>query len=123
MSGPWFRICTDLLNDPIAQRMHPEDFKAAFYAAVREGTGPLTAFVRPCHGRPPAHEWAEMRAAVFARDGYACTYCGAHGGRLECDHVIPVSRGGPSVMSNLTTACFACNRSKRHKTPQEWRAN
>lgn len=74
--------------------------------------------------RPNAADWAEIRMAVFARDNFTCTYCGDRGGRLECDHVHPVSRGGSNEMDNLTTACFPCNRSKRDKTMHEWkRAN
>lgn len=70
--------------------------------------------------RPPAHEWRGLRSTVFARDDYTCQYCGARGGQLECDHVVPVSRGGSHALANLATACKPCNRSKRAKTPDEW---
>lgn len=69
--------------------------------------------------RPPAHKWRVIRERIFARDDYTCRYCDARGGRLECDHVMPVSRGGPHDDDNLTTACFYCNRSKRNKTVSE----
>lgn len=54
---------------------------------------------------------ATLRAAVFARDGAACVYCGARGRRvaLTLDHVLPHSRGGPDDGSNLVTACEDCN--------------
>lgn len=71
-------------------------------------------------GRPMAHEWRVLRAEVFGRDDFTCQYCGVRGGKLECDHVVPVSKGGPSVLDNLATACFSCNRSKRSKTIAEW---
>lgn len=64
--------------------------------------------------------WAEIRNKVYARDDYTCAYCGERGGRLECDHVIPVSRGGSNELTNLVTACFSCNRSKHNRTPEEW---
>jgi hypothetical protein len=70
--------------------------------------------------RMPADLWRVVRALVFQRDDYTCRYCGERGGRLECDHILPVSRGGTDDLQNLTTACFACNRSKRAKTPEEW---
>lgn len=66
-------------------------------------------------------EWALLRAVVFERDDYTCRYCGERGGRLECDHVVPVSRGGTNEMDNLVTACLPCNRSKRDKLLSEWR--
>ena len=65
-------------------------------------------------------EWAAMRKAVFERDGYRCNYCGMVGVRLEADHVIPVSRGGATVESNLVTSCKPCNRAKGVKSVTEW---
>jgi hypothetical protein len=65
-------------------------------------------------------EWAAIRSAIFARDDFTCRYCGARGGRLECDHVIPVSKGGASTPDNLVTACFDCNRSKGAKRLHQW---
>lgn len=57
---------------------------------------------------------AAIRIRVLKRDRFRCTYCGASGNdhELEIDHIIPVARGGSHHISNLTTACFACNRSK-----------
>lgn len=62
----------------------------------------------------------EVRAAVLARDGHACRYCG-RGGRLAIDHVIPFSRGGTSDASNLVAACKSCNSRKKDRTPAEAR--
>lgn len=71
-------------------------------------------------GRPARHEWTRLRAFVFERDDYTCQYCGDRAGRLECDHIVPVSRGGHSGIENLVTACFVCNRAKRNKLVSEW---
>lgn len=73
-------------------------------------------------GRLPQSEWLALRREIFERDNFTCTYCGAQGRPLECDHVLPVSRGGTNDRSNLTTACAPCNRSKKDKTVEEWRA-
>lgn len=64
--------------------------------------------------------WAEIRFRVFQRDGFTCQYCGAVGVRLECDHVIPWTAGGPTSEQNLKTACVPCNRSKGAKPLREW---
>ena len=55
-----------------------------------------------------------MRFAVLKRDGFACTYCGAHGEgvQLHVDHVLPEARGGETKMGNLRTACRDCNLGK-----------
>jgi len=48
------------------------------------------------------------------RDRFRCTYCGVPGtdAELEIDHVVPVASGGSNHVSNLTTACRACNQRK-----------
>lgn len=66
--------------------------------------------------------WVRLRNAVLERDGYCCVYCGRSDEPLECDHIIPISRGGTDDTANLATACLPCNRQKKDKTPEEWRA-
>lgn len=67
-------------------------------------------------------EWREIRLRIFARDDWTCQYCGDRGGKLECDHKIPVSRGGTDDEANLVTACKSCNRKKWNQTIEEWLA-
>jgi len=65
-------------------------------------------------------KWMVIREQVFKEDGYECQYCGAKSFPLECDHIIPKSRGGTYMYENLITACINCNRSKSSKTLSEW---
>src|SRR5262249_53364530 len=58
------------------------------------------------------------RRAVFARDNYACQYCGS-GVRLTMDHVVPRSRGGLSSWENVVTSCAPCNHRKGDRLPDE----
>jgi 5-methylcytosine-specific restriction endonuclease McrA len=39
---------------------------------------------------------------------------------LTMDHLIPLSRGGKSVRSNIVTACKTCNNKKKYSLPFEW---
>lgn len=64
--------------------------------------------------------WRKLRSFVFERDNYTCQYCGVRGGDLECDHVVPFSRGGSNESNNLATACRGCNIRKGDRTPEEW---
>lgn len=75
-------------------------------------------FSRHCT-RLPWSEWAVIRLGVFQRDNFTCRYCGAHGVALDCDHVMPLSRGGTNDRANLVTACRSCNQQKSDKTPDE----
>ena len=60
---------------------------------------------------------------LFERDGHTCQYCGNSSSprHLTRDHVIPRSRGGKDVWTNVVASCFVCNSvRKRDKTPREW---
>lgn len=64
--------------------------------------------------------WGEFMH-VARRFGYRCAYCGEKpADQLQPDHVIPLSRGGPNVLSNILPACAPCNGSKSDKTLVEW---
>jgi 5-methylcytosine-specific restriction endonuclease McrA len=60
---------------------------------------------------------ALSRRAVFARDSWACQYCGA--ATENVDHVIPKSRGGRHVWDNVVAACRRCNSKKENRLPHE----
>ena len=57
------------------------------------------------------------RRAVFARDEFACQYCGS--GAENLDHVFPRARGGSHTWENVVAACRACNTKKGDRTPNE----
>jgi len=77
------------------------------------------------HARPSAIDPAPAlnNTALFARDRHLCLYCGDHFGRHELtrDHVVPTSRGGRDVWTNVVSACLTCNLRKGNRTPQEAR--
>lgn len=107
-----------ILGEPVANLNSLFD---AFTELGMVENGAVTAWSR-LEGdlRPPVHIWGELRKTVFARDQFTCTYCGARGSALECDHVVPISRGGTNDLSNLATSCRPCNRAKRDKLISEW---
>lgn len=117
----WFRLNADILNDREIQSMSGMVFKKNLMRAMRGEQTAFSKFLMVYNGRPIARIWAEIRTKIFARDNFTCHYCGQRGHRLECDHVVPVSRGGSSDESNLVTACFPCNRSKRDRLVTEWK--
>ena len=66
----------------------------------------------------------KLRESIKERDHHTCCLCGnsiykERNLLLEIDHIIPVSKGGETVPSNLQTLCWKCNRSKSNKLSQE----
>lgn len=55
----------------------------------------------------------EKRRAIYARDNFSCTYCGATDLPLSLDHVKPREDGGTHDATNLVTACVSCNSIKQ----------
>lgn len=63
---------------------------------------------------------AALRRKILERDNYTCRYCGNSIYKepnllLEVDHIIPVSKGGKTVVNNLQTLCWKCNKQKSNK--------
>jgi hypothetical protein len=58
---------------------------------------------------------------LFRRDRMTCAYCGQrfHERDLQCEHIVPESRGGRWTWMNLVSACGACNGRKADRTPEE----
>ncbi|MGN7135815.1 HNH endonuclease [Streptomyces pseudogriseolus] len=52
-----------------------------------------------------------IRPRALARDGFACTRCGARE-RLEVDHVLPIAQGGTWTLENAQTLCHDCHKGK-----------
>lgn len=60
----------------------------------------------------------KLRKRIMERDNYTCQECGKHMPDevgLHIDHIIPVSKGGKTVESNLQVLCSKCNRKKSNK--------
>jgi 5-methylcytosine-specific restriction endonuclease McrA len=70
---------------------------------------------------PAARHPAFTRFNVFLRDRFTCQYCGepypSHD--LTFDHLVPRSRGGRTIWTNVVTACATCNLWKGNRLPRE----
>lgn len=51
--------------------------------------------------------------------GDVCAYCGATG-KLQWEHIVPVSLGGPDSIDNMVRACAPCNLEKGTRDPYQW---
>lgn len=50
-------------------------------------------------------------AYVLKRDNFKCKIC-RRTANLEIDHIVPTSKGGRCILSNLQVLCSWCNRAK-----------
>ena len=53
-----------------------------------------------------------VRNKVYLRDGFKCQYCLKtirKGRDLTVDHILPFSKGGRAIVSNLVVCCSSCN--------------
>lgn len=53
--------------------------------------------------------------AILKEYSYRCAYCGTDID-IGIEHIIPLSKGGEHIASNIVPACQSCNSSKRNKT-------
>lgn len=65
---------------------------------------------------------ASVQQYVWARDNFACVFCGRRMGTphviLSIDHWMPLELGGANAESNYLTACTTCNKNKGMMHPE-----
>ena len=69
------------------------------------------------------HAPSVAASKLFRRDRMTCAYCGQCFAErdLQCEHIVPESRGGTWSWMNLVAACASCNGRKAARTPEEAR--
>jgi 5-methylcytosine-specific restriction endonuclease McrA len=55
----------------------------------------------------------KARKEIYERHGCKCVKCGS-AESLQLDHIIPFSKGGKTIKTNLQTLCKKCNLGKRN---------
>ncbi len=62
-------------------------------------------------GKLTRKDWLEL----CDRYGNKCLACG-ESSNLTIDHVVPFTKGGSNLISNIQPLCMGCNRKKKNKT-------
>jgi hypothetical protein len=78
----------------------------------------------PHYGKNPEYRREvspALRRATFERDGKLCQHCEREFdvAKLHADHVVPVARGGLTVLGNLQALCGPCNLKKGKRLEAE----
>ncbi len=102
---------------------HEVDDDARWIKAVRGRILVPEVIVLKKYGERPPQKISFNRSNLWKRDEFSCQYCGDRlpGNKLQIEHVMPRSRGGPTTWDNCVAACNACNSRKADKTPVEAR--
>jgi len=60
-----------------------------------------------------------QREDVFKRAEGLCEYCQSQekysNSTFEVEHILPISKGGETILKNLAFACSGCNKHKSHR--------
>ena len=65
----------------------------------------------------------ELRKLLYKSYGKPCIYCNETlvVGNMACDHIIPLSMGGGSIIKNLHIVCGRCNTRKGPLTHKDYK--
>ena len=62
----------------------------------------------------------EAKEYLLIKGHHQCAYCKIRDVPLQIDHIVPKSRGGTNLISNLCMACEACNQKKANRPVEEF---
>ena len=64
----------------------------------------------------------EVRDMIYKSYGKSCKYCKTqmNVSNMVCDHILPISAGGPSTPENLEMICKSCNIRKGPMTGKDF---
>ncbi len=100
----------EVVEAAVERRLRSEKFSMPVPLVIR-----LITYIKI----PQRFNFPFTRRGVLNRDNHTCQYCGATGGPLTVDHVVPVSRGGATSWENCVACCPSCNARKGDRTPEE----
>lgn len=110
VAAKWAKDNPELRKAVVAKHAESAKIMRRFY------TRSMHARKFGCQISTPSQEAVE--AKVEYHNG-KCYICGAE---WECfDHIKPISKGGPHMLSNMKPCCNKCNQEKHAKWPYDWR--
>ena len=117
--SPSGRACAELRSRPSAPRSGGGAERRLLTAASTRArcASTVPSATTTSWGRPKSR--IDRKREIDNKQGRTCCYCG-QGGRLQDEHVLPKSRGGPGDSGNSIRACRSCNASKGGRDMIAW---
>lgn len=91
----------------------------AFVVYMNDELMPITTPINQIkkQNNTPRNVNLRLRFTTFRNDNFKCVICGNSPAKdpkviLHADHIIPWSKGGPTILENLQTLCSICNIGK-----------
>jgi len=118
----WCRVCVawlDLSNKAVGDstcRLHRNALDRLWYQQGGKIKKAPRIHARKRNIEPVPIDLQQSLTALF--EGL-CAYCGTRSANTW-DHIVPVHRGGQSVIGNILPACHNCNSSKGTKNLELW---
>lgn len=72
--------------------------------------------LQTCRSSDAKREWRKMIKDKWNNE---CAYCGSKE-NLTIDHVVPRSKGGTDIVTNVVCSCKECNNDKGRTDVWEW---
>lgn len=109
---------------PILKRLHGTHAQRIFHRVMKKSSTLRSTLKR----RSKEYEVVfnitlpEIRRLLLRAYGNKCKYCGdvLDVRNMVCDHMVPLSNGGDSILENLEMICKRCNTRKGPLTTKEY---
>lgn len=104
--------------EPVLKKVHNTFWKKAYQKLSRKISALKSSLKRRAEESNLDFnvELVDLKKLFLDNYGTQCKYCDKkltiH--NIACDHIIPMAKGGGSVMENLQLICGTCNRRKGH---------
>ena len=109
---------------PILKKKHKNHAKKTFHRLMKKSSTLKTSLKRRRREYEVEFDITldEVRTMLLKSYGSGCQYCGKCLviQNMVCDHLEPISNGGPSILSNLQMICARCNTRKGPLTHEEF---
>ena len=110
---------------PILKKQHKNHAKKTFHRLMKKSSTLKTSLKRRSKEYEVEFDLTldEIRNMLLQSYATGCRYCGVTLviQNMVCDHLEPISNGGPSIKSNLQMICARCNTRKGPLTDEEFK--
>lgn len=107
-------VYCDILNSITGELEYISEFALSNYEDYKEHHPSEIYIAYNKNNYTPRKPDKKMVSHLLTKNDYKCTQCNSTD-NLQIDHIFPYSKGGKTVINNLSVLCSSCNRQKSDK--------